>query len=309
MVPDYQSLMLPLLQALSDGETHHIRALREHLARKLNLDATALADKLPSGRQSTFNNRVGWAKTYLDKAGLLETPARAQLRITPLGRKVLQERPAQINNLYLLQFSGFQAFRGTPTGSEMPAHMNEPAQLLHTQDANLTPDEVMEKAYSRLQKEVENQLLQSILSSSPSFFEQLVVDLLVRMGYGGSLEDAGHAIGGSGDDGIDGIIKEDRLGLDTIYIQAKRWTDKTVGRPDVQGFAGSLQGARARKGVFITTSRFSAEAKDFVSRIDSKIVLIDGPQLVRLMFEHGLGVSTNRSYHIKRIDQDYFEEA
>jgi len=297
-VPDYQSLMLPLLKKLADGQPRIFRDVREAIARELGLTQAELAERLPSGKQTAYDNRIGWAKTYLSKASLLTSPQRGVVQITAEGQRAVASGVTAIDKPYLMQFPSFQAFQG---------RRDENPQTDMPLDATVTPDEAIEQNFTQLRYEVETQLLENIAQASPAFFEQLVVDLLMKMGDGGALEDAGQAIGRSGDGGIDGIIKEDKLGLDTIFIQAKRWQN-TIGRPDVQRFAGSLQGVRARKGVFITTSDFTAEAKDYVSRIDVKIVLIDGKTLARLMFEYGLGVSTYRTFEVKRIDSDYFSE-
>ncbi|MCL6559753.1 MAG: restriction endonuclease, partial [Firmicutes bacterium] len=247
-----------------------------------------------------FHNRVGWARTYLKKAGLLESTRRGYFRITERGLEVLKKSPSRIDVHFLEQFAEFREFR-------MLRHKKEDEDTTEAELSVSTPEEVLESAYKQLRDNLANELLQQIKASSPSLFEKLVVELLVKMGYGGSRQDAGKAIGKSGDEGIDGIIKEDRLGLDIIYIQAKRW-ENTVGRPEVQKFAGALQGQRARKGIMITTSSFSQEAQDYASRIDNKIVLIDGERLAQLMIDHNLGVSSVAAYEIKKIDSDYFTE-
>ena len=308
-VPDYQSLMLPLLEALADGQNHELREVRDTLAKKLGLAEADREELLPSGKQSIYDNRLGWAKTYMDKAELLETPKRGVYVITKRGREVLASKPRKIDHQFLAQFPEFQDFldqsRRKPTE---PAEANagkaneETTALLST-----TPQEALDAAYQQLRRGLEADVLAAVKGASFRFFERLVVELLVKMGYGGSLKDAGKAIGRSGDDGLDGVIKEDHLGLDAIYVQAKRWQN-TVGRPDVQAFAGSLEGVRGRKGVFITTSSFSSEAKEYVSRIEKKIVLIDGAQLASLMIDFGVGVSSVNTYEVKRVDTDYFSE-
>ncbi len=257
---------------------------------------------LQSGQRTLFN-RIGWSKTYMTKAGLLETAGRGKFRITPRGVTALQAKPGKINVEFLNRYPEFAAFR--TAGNAAPALVSNTGVIAATNQQ--TPQEVLEISYQTLHRQVAEELLERISGSSPRFFEKLVVDLLVAMGYGGSRKDAGQAIGKSGDDGIDGIIKEDRLGLDAVYVHAKRWKT-TVGRPDVQSFAGSLEGHRARKGVFITTSQFSSEAKDYVNRIEKKIILIDGEQLANLSIEFGIGVAPVISYKIQRIDLDYFEE-
>jgi restriction system protein len=253
---------------------------------------------LPSGTSTIIGNRVAWARTYMKKAGLLESPKRGVIRITIRGGDVLKTRPSRVDVKFLDQYPEFVEFRTI-------RHDDAPTRDLAVTTA--TPEEALEEAYDRLRRGLESELLQRVMGASPAFFERLVIDLLVKMGYGGSFRDAGQAIGKSGDGGIDGIIKEDRLGLDVIYIQAKRW-EGPVGRPEIQKFAGALQGHRARKGVFMTTSTFSKDAYEFVERIDSKIVLIDGAKLTRFMVDSGVGVSLETSYEIQRVDSDYFTE-
>lgn len=299
-IPDYQTTMLPLLTIAGDGHQHAMDDAVQRLIKHFQLTAEEQVELLPSGREAIFHNRVGWARTYLKKAGLLESPERGAFRITERGREVLRRKPSAITTKYLEQFLEFQAFQNASRG---------PALNPSPKNGNLqTPEELLETSYQRLHETVVQELLERVKQSSPQFFERLVVELLVSMGYGGSLQDAGSAIGGSGDGGIDGIIKEDRLGLDVIYIQAKRW-GQTVGRPVVQAFAGSLEGQRARKGVLITTSQFSPEAKDYLTHIEKRIVLIDGEQLAQYMMDFGLGVAEIATYHVKRIDSDYFDES
>ena len=290
--------MLPLLSLAADGQEHSLRDAIETLAEYFGLNSDELRELLPSGQQPIFHNRVGWARTYLKKAGLLHYPRRAYFQITDRGQAVLAETPATINNEYLKQFPEFRDFQSRSTATQLPA---KPA------DDKETPEEAIEQAYQTLRDDLASELLQTIMGCSPAFFEKLVVDLLVRMGYGGTRRDAGQAIGGSGDGGIDGIIKEDRLGLDILYVQAKRW-EGVVGRPEIQKFAGALQGQRARKGIFITTSSFSREATSYVSYIDSKIILIDGEQLAQLMIDYNVGVAGMAVYELKRMDSDYFLE-
>jgi len=300
-IPDYQTVMLPLLQFLSDGKEHSIGELVDRLAEQFHLLPEEREKLLGSGQQTVIRNRAGWARTYLKKAGLIEATRRGYFRITERGHSVLEQDLVRIDVKYLEQFPEFVAFRDLRR-----EQVDERPESLSA-NAEATPEEALDAAYQRLRIDLEAELLEQVKAASPSFFERLVVELLVRMGYGGTLRDAGQAVGRSGDGGIDGIIKEDRLGLDLIYVQAKRW-DGTVGRPEIQKFAGALQGHRARKGVFITSSVFSADAVDFAARIDSKIVLIDGASLVRYMIDSGVGVSAYRTYEVKRIDSDYFAE-
>jgi len=298
-IPDYQSIMLPLLKYASDTKEHSMRDATEVLAKEFNLTEQERREILPSGFQSIFNNRVGWARTYMGKAGLLEAPRRGYFKITPRGMEVLKQKPKEINVKFLKQFPEFVEFQ--------TVRKEDDSELDSEKVIEKTPEESLEFAYQKIRRDLATELLNRVKGSSPGFFERLVVELLVKMGYGGSRKDAGKAIGGSGDGGIDGIIKEDRLGLDIIYIQAKRW-DGMVGRPEIQKFVGALQGQRAKKGVFITTSRFSDDARDYASSIDSKVVLIDGVQLAQLMIDNEIGVSKIASYELKKIDSDYFSD-
>jgi restriction system protein len=303
-IPDYQTVMLPLLRLAADGQDHRSRDAVEILAGEFDLTPEERTELLPSGKQAVFNNRVGWANTYLKAAGLLEAPRRGVLRITQRGRDLLKEGIARIDVSVLERYPEFVDFRGKrrPKSTE-----SAEAQTIDASSSSDTPEDALSNAYRSLRAELESELLEEIGRASPAFFEQLVVDLLVNMGYGGSRQDAGRAIGRSGDGGIDGIIDEDRLGLDVIYLQAKRW-ESTVGRPEIQKFAGALQKHRARKGVFITTSSFSREALEYAGVIDTRIILIDGARLAKLMVDHGVGVSTVGTYEIKRVDSDYFSE-
>jgi restriction system protein len=305
-VPDYQSVMLPLLRfAAEKGEEISTGEAVEFLAKEFGLTDEDLKEMLPSGIQPTFVNRVGWASTYMKKAGLLEATRRGFYRITPRGRDLLKKQPKIINVILLKQypeFVEFQQLKGTRS-AEKVKDVKEPPDT-----STATPSEALEAAYENLRDELADELLARLKKSSPSFFERVVVELLVKMGYGGSRADAGKAIGKTGDGGIDGIIKEDKLGLDVIYIQAKRWENNPVGRPEVMQFAGALQAQKASKGIFITTSRFTDDARSYVSQIGSKIVLIDGDQVTNLMIEHDVGVSTVSMYPVKKIDTDYFDE-
>ena len=300
-IPDFQSLMRPLMDCASDGKEHASRDIVERLAVRFGLTDAERKQLLPSGNQEVFVNRVAWAKTHLKMAGLLDSPKRGYSSITPLGLKVLAEFPERIDLKVLRQQPGYlEARGGTKSESQSKASSQDV-------EASQTPEEQIELASLALRSSLGSEILSKLRVSSPSFFENLVVELLVAMGYGGTRKDAGQAIGRSGDEGIDGIIKEDRLGLDTIYIQAKRWL-QTVGRPEIQKFAGALQGFRAKKGIFITTSDFSREAIEYASRIESRIVLIDGEMLWNLMIDFGIGVSKTATYEIKKIDNDYFDE-
>jgi restriction system protein len=298
-IPDYQTVMLPLLRFLGDGKEHSQVESVDAVSSEFRLTADERQQLLPSGTSTVIHNRVGWARTYMKKAGLLETTRRGFFRISSRGEEVLKAKPNRIDVKFLERFPEFVEFR------ELRREKGDDTEATATQEA--TPEEALENAFQRFRTTTEAELLEKVRTASPAFFERLVVELLVKMGYGGSLRDAGEAVGRSGDGGIDGIIKEDRLGLDVLYIQAKRW-EAPVGRPEVQKFAGALQGHRARKGVFLTTSSFTKDALEFARMVDSKIVLIDGPSLAKLMIDHTVGVSPVRSYELKKIDSDYFSE-
>jgi restriction system protein len=294
--------MLPFLRMLEDGHEHSLREGEEVLAAHFALTPGERAELLPSGRQAIFKNRIGWARSYLKKAGLIESPKRGVFTITGRGSAALGSNLTRIDLKYLEQFPEFVEFKNLSRSKP------ESATELEFATSDTTPEESIEIAYQGLRDQLGQELLSRVLSCPPSFFEQLVVELLVKMGYGGSRRDAGERIGQSGDGGIDGIIKEDRLGLDTIFIQAKRWSG-VVGRPEIQKFVGALEGQRARKGVFITTSTFTPGAVEYASMIDKRVVLIDGAMLAGLMMDFDVGVSPAATYVVKRIDSDYFEEA
>lgn len=308
--------MLPLLEFSGDGRTCSNAEAVEHLANHFGLSPEDRAQR--SGSHTRLEANFSWAKTYLRKAELLEYPRTRHFRITDKGREVLRARPARIDKNFLKNFEAFKDWSAwddqsspTPHGKERKANgdvlRNDRDESLHETES-LIPDEQIEHGYKEIRGALADELLERVKSSSPAFFEQLVVDLLVKMGYGGSASEAARVVGKSGDGGIDGIIKEDRLGLDIIYIQAKRW-DSVVGASSIRDFAGSLDFHGAKKGVFITSSQFSKDAREFVTRIgDKKIVLVDGSTLAQLMIDHDIGVSTVTTYTIKRLDSDYFEE-
>lgn len=299
-IPDFQSTFLPLLKACADGQEHTKQELIPLLAKQFGLTDAELEIKLPSGKQGMFDNRVGWAKSYLKQAGLLENPRRGVFKITVRGIQVLNEHPQSLNVKYLKRFPEFVAFNSGKPKDE--------SKLVESASANSeTPDELIAGGYKQLREALVVGLLERIKTVSPSRFEELVVELLLKMGYGGTQEDAGQVVGKSGDGGIDGIINEDRLGLDVIYIQAKRW-EADVGRPEIQKFVGALAGNKANKGVFITSSGFTKEAKGYASQVNHRVILIDGPMLAELMMDYDLGVSTKEVYTVKRLDSDYFEE-
>lgn len=310
-IPDYQMLMLPFLRIAGDGQEHRFRDAVESLAQEFTLTDEERNVMLPSGTAPLFDNRVGWARTYLKQAALIESRKRGVFHISERGRALLAKNPPRIDNSTLEQYQEYLDFklrRGEPRDTSKPETHNDQAPLIRAKETptDSTPEELFSQAYQRLRSNLEAELLEQVKGSTPAFFERLVIDLLVSMGYGGSRRDAGRAIGKSGDGGIDGIIKEDKLGLDVIYIQAKRW-EGTVGRPEIQKFAGALQGQRANKGVFISTSNFSREAEEYANTITSKIILINGELLATLMVDHNVGVTPISAFEIKRIDSDYFE--
>ena len=300
-VPNFQSFFLPLLKYSSDRETHNSQEAYAAMAQHFKMSDGDLKEMLPSGKQTTFKNRMAWAKSYLTKALLLESPKRGLFRITDRGLNLLAEKPSIIRVKQLKQYAEFLDFHTSASKDDRENGSSG------DEETTSTPEETFERAYQELRHSLATELLAQVLSNSPEFFEHLVVNLLVKMGYGGSIKDAGQAMGRSGDEGIDGIIKEDKLGLDVIYIQAKRWQG-SVGRPEIQKFVGALHGQRAKKGVFITTGTFTREAGHYVSTIDPKVVLIDGSRLVDLMIDYNLGVSTVDTYEIKKIDSDFFLE-
>lgn len=302
-VPDFQTFLRPMLEAVSDGQTHKIHDLSPQISARFKLTEADLEDLLPSGKQTRFINRVQWAATFLNAAKLVERKSRGVIAITDRGKAELGIAPPKITVQYLMKYPEFKIFRGFGAEAQVAP------QPLTEQSEAVTPAEQIEIAYQNIRKSLAIELLEKVKTSSPAFFERLVVDLLVQMGYGGSRADAGQAIGKTGDGGIDGIIKEDRLGLDLVAIQAKRYTNTTVGRPDVQAFSGSLDGQGAKKGVFITTSQFSQDAKEYVKRLgDKKIILIGGEQLAELMIDFNVATVTHETYEVKRIDLDFFED-
>lgn len=302
-VPDFQTIMLPLLRFAADGIEHSMTDAREALAKEFALTPEERAELLPSGRVRRFDNRVAWAKVYLTRAGLLTSDRRAHFSVAPRGHEVLAKPPARIDISFLEQFPEFREFRTRATTDGETA----PALPPGVTESPETPEESLERAYTSIRNELTLEVLARVKTASPAFFESLVVELLLKMGYGRRLAEAGRVVGGVGDEGIDGIISEDKLGLDNIYIQAKRW-DGSVGRPELQKFVGALHGKRARKGVFITTGTFTADAREYVAQIDPRVVLLDGRQLAAYMVEYGLGVTTRAAYELKRIDSDYFIE-
>jgi restriction system protein len=303
MIPDYQSIMLPLLESISDSKEHKMRNVTDDLAKKLGVTEAEQKELLPSGVAPVFYNRTAWAKTYLKKAGLIDSPKQGIVVISKRGLDVLNKKPSSINVKFLKQFNEFVEFQTSKReDGEIETDANEEQSIQ-------TPEESLETAYQKIRKSLASELINKVIELSPSFFEKLVVELVVKMGYGGSIKDAGKAMGKSGDEGIDGTIKEDKLGLDIIYIQAKRWKPgNVVGRPELQKFVGALAGQGAKKGIFITTSNFTKEAIEYTPRNETKIVLIDGEQLAQLMIDYNLGCTTQQTYEVKKIDNDYFGE-
>ena len=300
-IPDFQKIMLPILNILSDQKLYAFKDVVDLLSSEFKLTTSELNELLPSGTQPIFRNRVAWAKTYLKKAELVFSEKRGTIQITERGLSLLKEKPEEITTEFLKRYSEFRPFIKRDRGVDF----EDIKEASSTDKA--TPEEQLEYAHQELKRDLADDLLKSIMACSPAFFERLVVDLLIKMGYGGSRKDAGEAIGRTGDGGIDAIIKEDRLGLDTIYIQAKRW-EQTVPTREIRDFAGALLEKKSRKGVFIATSTFSKSAYEFVGNIEKKIILIDGNKLAELMIEYNVGISTQKVIEINKIDSDYFTE-
>jgi len=301
-IPDFQSFFRPLLEFASDNTEQSIKAAREALALTFKLTEEERQQKLPSGTQRTFDNRVAWAKSYLIQAKALVATRRAHFKITARGHELITQNSGKIDVRILNQFDEFKEFHSSKKTNNDTSVKHEEPEL-----RNETPEELLEESYNSIRNDLASELLSNIKSNTPDFFEQVVVDLMLALGYGGTREDAGSTIGKSGDEGIDGIIKEDHLGLDIIYLQAKRW-EGSVGRPEIQKFVGALHGQRAKKGVFITTGKFTSGAYEYVSSIDPKVILIDGARLTNYMIDFSLGVYTTRSFDIKKMDSDYFLE-
>jgi len=302
-IPDFQTIMLPLLECLSDRKERSMREVTEQLAQHYGLTEEERAELLPSGQQSIFSNRVAWSKSHLKGAGLLENPSRGLVRISDLGLKVLAQKPAVINVKFLKQFPSYLAFIGKSPSGDAP----EAVDITTTEEEHRTPLELIDSAFLTLKQATADDLLTKLKACSPTFFESVVVKLLMAMGYGG-IAGEGTVTGRSGDGGIDGVIKQDKLGLDIVCIQAKRW-EASVGRPVIQSFVGSMDLDRAKKGVILTTSTFTRDAQDFVNRIEGKkVVLIGGERLAELMIEHNLGVTRTKTYELKEVSNDFFDE-
>lgn len=302
-IPDYQTLMLPVLTVAAEGETR-VPVAAQSIADRLGLGEDEREEMLPSGKQRLLHNRVHWAKFYLSKAGLIDSPKRGTFVATPAGQALLATKPERIDVETLKAYPTFAVFYGqAATGAEP----DQTAATVAATSSDATPEEQIDAAHAVLTAALQADLLQRVLEQSPTFFERLIVELLVAMGYGGSHEDAARQLGKSGDGGVDGIIDEDRLGLDRIYVQAKRYAAGTsVGRPEVQGFVGSLVGLGASKGVFVTTSTFSKQAREYARGLQQRVILIDGLRLTDLMTEFGVGVRASRVIEVKRLDEDFF---
>lgn len=299
-VPKYDELMKPLLMAVQDGKTYTIKEITSTLAKQLKLSADDLAEMLPSGRQTVFKNRIGWANTYLKKAGLLDSPARATIVITDTGKQVVADNPEKIDSNYLQRFPSFAGFKSSAENSDEDDHTS-----VNPKADDLTPDDQLEEAYKQINASLASDLLNEVLKLTPHTFEKFVIDFLSKMGYG-TVAFGSHATQASGDDGIDGVIMEDKLGFSLIYMQAKKWApDKVVGQPDIQSFVGAIAGKHG-DGLFVTTARFSQKAKDYAHT--HHIILIDGERLANLMIEYNFCVSTRKAFEIKAIDTDALAE-
>lgn len=299
-IPKHNEMYMPFLEFLGDGQPHAMADIINHLAITMHVSDDERKEMLPSGVTSKFGSRVGWTRTYLGKAGLLETVKRGILVISSEGKRILELKPIKLNDDFLMQYKGFREFK-TPSGSSGDKPKDEAL-------SDLTPQDELEDAFQKISTALTVDILNEVVNQSPEFFEKLVVKLLLKMGYGGSLANAGEVRGKVGDEGIDGVVREDKLGFDLIYIQAKKWAlDHTVGRPEIQKFVGALAGAGASKGLFITTANFSRDAYTYAEKQHTtKIVLVDGKKLAQLMVEYNLGVSTQIAYELKRIDTDFF---
>jgi restriction system protein len=301
-IPDFQSLMLPIMKIAADAEEHTARELRQRIGDELSLSEQERKELLPSGAQPVFTNRIAWARSHLTMAGLLEKTGKGRFRITQRGKDALSSNPSTINMRFLLQFPEYaEARRKAKTDTAVDAPVET------TVSENASPQERIELAFRELNTSLTAELRSKLASIDPFRFEQVVLDLLVKMGYGGSKKEAAQVTQRTADEGIDGLINEDRLGLEVIYIQAKRWKHK-VGRPEIQSFVGAIAGKKAGKGIFITTSDFHDNAREYAASLHQKLVLIDGRRLAELMIEHNIGVAPEQPYIIKKIDTDYFEE-
>ena len=305
-VPDFQTIMRPLLECGKKGEEVKTSECIELLATHFNLTAEEIDEMLPSGRQPLFFNRVHWARTYLGKAKLIESTRRGYFKITNIGLDVLKTGPERITINYLKNFEGYREWVDDYTSNEGDTDRKD-SDL--SSDNNISPEERIEKSHVFLDEQLKKDILQNLYEVTPSMFERIIVDLLIAMGYGGGRAEMGRALGQTNDGGVDGVIKEDELGLDVIYIQAKKYDlESSIGRPAIQSFVGSLEGFNATKGVFVTTGSFASTVKEYVEKIHKKIVLIDGKRLATLMIRHNVGVRIKNTYELKTLDEDYFLE-
>lgn len=300
-IPKYYETYRPFLECLKDGQQHAYKNIKDYIASAMSISEEERKIMLPSGKQAIFDNRIGWARTYLKKAELIDCPSRAVFVITPEGERALKEAPVELNDDYLSRYPSFRIFKNPNAVIDDVVVITQPAG---------TPQDVLDQAFAEMNASLADELLAEIMKQSPSFFENLVVELLTKMGYGGSLSNSGIVTGQSGDEGIDGIIREDKLGFSHIYIQAKRWEPKrTAGRPEIQKFVGALAGQGATKGLFITTAKFTKEAIAYAEKQHTtKVVLVDGDLLTKLMIDHNLGVSPYTAYEIKKLDTDFFTD-
>lgn len=302
-VPKFDELFKPFLEFASDGEVHSVSDAREEIAKRLNLTEDDLSEMISNGRVSKFAAFLGWVKAYLKQAELIEDVKRGHFKVTQRGLDVLRENPRPFDSKYLMKFEEFRRFQNRKkqaTDDKGDASSNGIS-------VQVSPEEQIESAFSEIKDKLSDELLVTVKSCSSAFFERLIVDVLIAMGYGGSRKEAGQSVGKSGDGGIDGIIKEDRLGLENIYLQAKRW-EGSVGSPEIHKFVGALHGKQATKGVFVTTSNFTREAMEYAKAIGTNVILIDGEKLTDYMIEFNVGVSHVMRYEIKRVDNDYFDE-
>jgi len=298
-IPKYHEMYEPFLNCLKDGLTHNVKEVKQYVADTMKISIDDRKVLLPSGKQVMYDNRIGWTRTYLKKAGLIESPTRGVFKITVEGKKLLEEKHEIINDNLLMKFESFREFKEPSIVTDV--------QPVKPNDTDKTPQDLLDEAYEIINKSLSDDLLSEVMKQTPDFFEVMVVKLLEKMGYGGTVEDSGIVVGRSGDEGIDGIIREDKLGFNLIYIQAKRWnTDQTIGRPEIQKFYGALAGQGSTKGLFITTAKFSREAIDYAKK--QHIILVDGKMLTSLMIEYNLGVSAESVYEIKKIDSDFFAD-
>jgi restriction system protein len=307
-IPDYQTLMLPVLLLAANGEVK-IGDIVERLADEFGLSENERTKLLPSGKQTVIANKAHWAKTYLKQAGLVTSTRRGFFEISEIGKSVLAERPSRVDVDYLMKFPEFVSFRNRTSGSDASEESAEKGAKPATRlEASETPEEIMRARHLQLNSTLGEEMLDRILSGTPAFFERLIVQLLLSMGFGGTATEAGRAIGRSGDDGVDGVVDQDALGLDRVYIQAKRYkADNSIGPAAIREFSGSLELHKATKGIFVTTSGFSKAAFDTAERLGKRIVLVDGQHLSRLMIKYNVGCRTEETLEIKRLDEDFFE--